>query len=177
MNTLLRLSLPVALAVSLAACGGSGDDDVDVPTGSALPNIQFMDTNSYFPLEKLRANGQLFRETDADYGTKNPRRKAGDSTLSVWAIDTSAKGPSGEKIEYSMRIDTLTADGSAYNSMVANLKIDASTGLIFQQCSGFPICYDNGSGRDQDFRITAIARFAGSKEALERSFVLRVVAN
>lgn len=177
MKTLLRLSLPAVLAFSLAACGGSGDDDTDIPSGSALPNVQFMDTDSYFPLEKLRANGQLFRETDADYGTKNSRRKAGDTTQSVWAIDTSAKGPSGEKIEYSMRIDTLTADGSAYNSMVANLKIDPNTGLIYQQCVGFPTCYDNSSGRDQDFKVTAIARFAGSKEALERSFVLRVVAN
>lgn len=176
MNTFSRLTLPLALAVSLVACGGSDDDDA-APTGAPLSNLQFIDSDSYYPLSKLRANGQLFQESDADYGTKNPLRKAGESSLSVWAVNASAQGPKDKKIEYSMRIDPITADGSAYNSMLANLKIDANTGFIFQQCAGFPTCYDNGTGRDQDFRITAIARFSGSKEALERSFVLRVVAN
>lgn len=177
MNTLLRLSLPLALTASLFACGGSDDDDDGVPTGAALANLNFIDSDSYHPLTKLRSNGQLYNETDADYGTKNPLRKGSDGTLSVWAVDASAKGNNDKKIEYSLQIDSITADGSAYNSMVSNLKIDANTGFIYQQCAGFPSCYDNGSGRDQDFRVTAVARYAGSKSALERSFVLRVIAN
>lgn len=177
MNTLLRLTLPIAIAASLVACGGSDDDENDVPTGASLSNVQFIDSDSYYPLSKLRANGQLAQESDADYGTRNPLRKTGEPTLSAWAVDASAQGPRDRKIAYSMRIDPITADGSAYNSMLANLKMDAATGFIYQQCAGFPTCYDNGTGRDQDFRVTAIARLAGSSEALERSFVLRVVAN
>ena len=176
MKTLLRLTLPLALAASMVACGGSDNEDAK-PTGAALSNIQFVDSDSYRPLSKLRSNGKLFQESDADYGTKNPKHKAGDSTLSVWAVDASAQGAGNKAIEYSMSVDPITADGSAYNSMRANLKIDTATGFIYQECSGFPACYDNGTNRDQDFRISTSARFSGSSAALERSFVLRVIAN
>lgn len=177
MNSLMRLSLPVVLASSLVACGGSDDDEDAVPTGPALSGVQFVDSDSYYPLTKLRANGKLYQEGDADYGFKNPLRRGSDNTLSVWAVDASAQGPKDATIEYSMRIEPIKADGSAYNSMVTNLKIDATRGFIYQQCAGFPVCYDNGSGTDQEFRITAIARITGSSQALERSFTLRVVAN
>ena len=177
MNTLLRLTLPLALTALLFACGGSDSNDDAIPRGDALSDIQLVDSDSYLPLSKLRSNRQLFQESDKDYGTKNPGYKAGEKTQSIWAIDASAKGPKGKSVEYSMQIDSITADGSAYNSMLTNLKIDTNTGFIYQECAGFPTCYDNSTGRDQDFQITVLARFAGSAEVLERSLVLRVIAN
>lgn len=173
---LSHLTLPALLALSMTACGGGSDDDA-IPTGNALPDVQFVDSESYHPLSKVDSTGALIQEGSPGFGVSNPLRKSGDATLSTWAIDTSAQSEDGALIEYSMRIESITADGSAYNSLLANLKIDPVTGLIYQQCSGYPTCYDNDSGRNQDFRVIAVARIAGSKQTLERPFIFRVIAN
>lgn len=172
---LKRLTLPALLAFSMTACGGGSDDPI--PSGDDLPDVQFMDSDSYHPLDKLDASGAVLAENASNYGTRNPLRRGRDGTMSVWAIDTSAEAPDGEPLEYSMKIEAVRADSKAYNSLLANLKIDAKTGMIYQQCSGYPVCYDNETSDNQDFRITAIARIAGSKRALERPFIFRVVAN
>jgi len=171
-----RIAFTVCLAVVMTACGGSDDKD-PVPEGAALASVWFIDSDSYYPLSKASPAGALLDEGSPDYGTRNTLRRTGDLSMSVWGIDSSAKGPSGASINYSMRIEPITADGSAYNSMVANLKIDAATGLIYQQCSGYPVCYDNSTGRAQEFRITAVARVGNSSKALERPFSLTVLPN
>lgn len=177
MRTLLRHSLAFSMIAALAACGGSDEDEDPVPTGAALSSIQFVDNDSYYPMDKLAANGTVLTEGAANYGTVNSKRRRGDRSMSVWGIDTSATSPAGSAIEYSMRIDSIVADSAALSSMQANLRIDPATGLIYQQCSGFPNCYDNTSGRRQEFKITAIARVSGSARTLERAFTLSVIAN
>jgi len=174
---LTRLTLPAMLALSMTACGGGSDDKDPVPTGGDLPDVQFMDSESYHPLDKVDASGAFILESSPAYGTLNPLRKPGDASMSAWAIDTSAESPDGSALEYSMKIEPIMADGSAYNSLLVNLKLDPASGMIYQQCSGYPTCYDNSSGSNQDFRITAVARVPGSESALERAFVFRVLAN
>lgn len=174
---LTRLTLPAMLAIAMTACGGGSDDKDPVPAGADLPDVQFMDSESYHPLDKVDANGAFILESSPAYGTLNPLRKPGDASMSAWAIDTSAESPDGSRLEYGMKIEPIMADGSAYNSLLVNLKLDTATGMIYQQCAGYPTCYDNSSGRDQEFRITAAARVPGSDKALERSFVFRVLAN
>jgi hypothetical protein len=172
----LTCSLIGLMLTGLSACGGSGDDDV-VPTGEPLADIRLVDSDSYYPLDKLRADGSFLREGDPDYGTRNPRHRAGNRTTSVWAIDTSAVAPDGEEIIYSMSIKSVNAGSSALESMKSNLLVDPSTGFISQVCSGFPTCYDNETTKDQDFEITAIAQVVGSKKKLQRKFRMKVVSN
>lgn len=175
---LTRLTLPALLALSLTACGGGDSDDNDpVPSGGALADVQFMDSESYHPLDKVDASGVFIPESSPAYGTLNPLRKPGDQTMSHWAIDTSVEPPQGTTLEYSMAIEPIMADGSAYNSLLVNLRIDKASGMIYQQCRGYPTCYDNSSGSTQEFRITAVARVPGSTRSLERTFIFRVLAN
>jgi hypothetical protein len=176
-----HLMLSTLLALTMTACGGGGGADDDgsgqVPLGGPLPDVQFRDSESYHPLDKVDANGVFIPEDSPAFGPRNPLRQAGDATLSAWAIDASAESPNGLPVEYAMVIEPLTADGTAYNSLLTNLRLDQATGLIYQQCRGYPTCYDNNTGQDQEFRITAIARVAGSGRALERSFIFRVLAD
>lgn len=164
------------ILASQVACGGSDDDDI-VPTGEPIADIQLVDSDSYYPLDKLRTNGTYFKEDAKDYGTRNPKHRSGDKTTSVWAVDTMATAPDGYTIVYSMVINSDNVDSAALRSMRDNLKIDASTGMISQACSGFPSCYDNDTTADQDFEITAVAQVEGSKKKLQRKFVLRVTQN
>lgn len=163
------------LLTGLSACGGGGDDGV-VPTGEPIADIRLVDSDSYYPLDKVRADGSFFEEGDTDYGTRNPKHRRGDRTTSAWAVDTSAETPDGEEITYSMVIKTK-AGNEALNSMKNNLRIDAATGMISQTCGGFPDCYDNETTRNQEFEITAIAQVPGSKGKLQRKFTLTVVHN
>ena len=180
MNThpILRLMAVCLLPVStLSACGGSdGDNDV-VPTGEPISNVSFVDSDSYYPLDKLRPNGSYFNERDKDYGTRNPAHVRGNQTTSIWAIDTSASAPQGSVIRYSMKIESISADSSARASLIDNLKINSSTGFISQSCQGFPDCYDNTTGSDQVFQISAIATVDGSSRSLTRTFEFKVIHN
>lgn len=171
---LLTGSLIGLLFGSLSACGG-GDDGV-VPTGGPIANIRLVDSDSYYPLDKVRPDGSFYEEGDTDYGTRNPKHRRGDRTTSAWAVDASAETPDGEEITYSMVIKTKAGD-EALNSMKSNLQIDAATGMITQSCGGFPDCYDNETTKNQDFEITAIAQVPGSKGKLQRKFTLTVVHN
>jgi hypothetical protein len=175
--TFLTCSVAALLLSGLSACGGSGGDDDVVPTGDAIADIRLVDSDSYYPLDKLRPDGSYFSEGDTDYGTKNPKHRNGDRTTSAWAIDTTATAPNGETIVYSMSIKAVNTGNDALTSMKNNLVIDASTGMISQTCSGFPSCYDNESTADQDFEITAIAQIEGSKKKLQRKFILKVIHN
>ena len=61
-------------------------------------------------------------------------------------------------------------------ALLTNLRINSSTGLITQTCKGFPECYDNTSGQDEDFLVTVTAQASGGGK-LERNFLLRVRGN
>ena len=175
--TSLKWSAACILLASLGACGGSDGDDDIVPTGDPIADIHLVDSDSYYPLDKLRADGSYFKESDGDYGTRNPKHRASDKTTSAWAVDTKAVAPDGHVITYSMLIRSASAGAAAVRSMQDNLLIDSATGMISQSCSGFPSCYDNETTENHDFEITAVAQVDGSKKKLQRKFVLRVIPN
>jgi hypothetical protein len=176
-----RLSLILGNAVllaTLAACGGGSDGGSDgpSPTGGALANLWFADSEGYHPLDKVRADGSFYNGGEADFGPVNPAYTGEGGTQSRWAIDTSATAPAGETLTYSFKLEGATASVGAVASLLANLRINSSTGLITQTCSGFPECYDNVSGKDEDFLVSVTAQASGGG-TLERSFLLRVRGN
>ena len=66
------------LVAALSGCGGgsdsadSADDTGPAPTGGALANLWFADSDSYHPLDKLKPNGSFYTGTEADFGALNP---------------------------------------------------------------------------------------------------------
>ncbi|WP_290971863.1 hypothetical protein [Hydrogenophaga sp.] len=166
-----------AALVTQAACGGGSDDAEVTPTGSPLPNLAFIDSDSYFPLDKLKADGSYFVGNEADFGPRNPAYAANNRTESKWAIDTSASVPAGHTLSYSFKVTGVNVGAAEVASLTSNLRIQADTGLITQSCTGFPNCYDNHSAQDHEFQITATASVNGNKGSLSRNFRLRVRAN
>lgn len=168
----------LALSALLAACGGGSDlpPDSPKPTGAPLGDQLFADSDSYHPLDKLRADGSLMEGNEADFGPRNPAYTGSPATASRWAIDTSATPPEGLRLSYSFKIEGLKASSEAVQSLQRNLFIDAATGLITQSCSGFPVCYDNVTSADEDFLITTTAQVPDGA-SLVRSFVFRVRRN
>jgi hypothetical protein len=163
-----------AVVVALTACGGGSDADKAVPTGGALANVWFADSDSYFPLDKLKPNGSFYTGSEADFGPVNPAYSQGNKTNSRWAIDISASVDAGSSLQYSMVISGVNASNSAVTALQNNLRLDANTGLITQTCSGFPNCYENTTGVEEDFLITVTAKVVGGKGSLQRNFLLRV---
>jgi hypothetical protein len=53
-----------ALLATLAACGGGSDGPP--PTGGALANVWFADSEGYHPLDKVRPDGSFYNGTEAD---------------------------------------------------------------------------------------------------------------
>ena len=164
----------LTLALALSACGGGSDNsDGPAPTGGALPNLWFADSESYFPLDKLKADGSAYTGEEPDFGVKNPAYAANTNTQSRWAIDTSAVAPEGSTLSYSFKLEGVNTTNDAVQALTRNLRIDAKTGLITQSCKGFPECYDNFSTADEDFLVTVTARVDGGGR-LERNFLMRV---
>jgi hypothetical protein len=175
----LRLLHPIVLALALAACGGGSDNDNSdgpAPTGGALPNLWFADSDSYFPLDKLKTDGTPYSGQESDFGTVNPAYTVNSSTQSKWAIDTSAVAAEGRTLSYSFKIDGVNTTNDAVQALTRNLKIDTKSGLITQSCKGFPECYDNFSAADEDFMVTVTAQASGGGR-LERNFLMRVRRN
>lgn len=173
----LILGTSVVLA-TLAACGGGSDGGSDgpPPTGGALANAWFADSEGYHPLDKIRPDGSFYSGTEADFGPVNPAYDGEGGTQSRWAIDTSATAPAGETLTYSFKVDGVTASVGAVAALLANLRMNSSTGLLTQTCRGFPECYDNTSGKDEDFLVSVTAQASGGGK-LERNFLLRVRGN
>lgn len=169
----LTLGTAVLLA-TLAACGGGSDGAS--PTGGALADVWFADSEGYHPLDKVRPDGSFYNGTEADFGPVNPAYTGEGGTQSRWAIDTSATAPEGETLSYAFRLEGVTATVGATAALLANLRMNSSTGLLTQICKGFPECYDNTSGKDEDFRVSVTAQASGGG-TLERSFLLRVRGN
>jgi len=80
------------------------------------------------------------------------------------SLQVQATGPAGVALAY------------AATNLPTGLSINSSTGLITQTCKGFPECYDNTSGQDEDFLVTVTAQASGGGK-LERNFLLRVRGN
>lgn len=163
--------------VTQAACGGGSDEPEIIPTGSTLPNVSFTDSESYFPLDKLKSDGSHFVGNEANFGPRNPAYAANTRTESQWAIDTSASVPAGHTLSYSFKISGVNVGAAEVASLTNNLRIQADTGLITQRCSGFPNCYDNHGPQDHNFMITATAKVNGNKGSLTRTFTFSVLAN
>ena len=178
MTRLPTLLCATALLATLAACGGGSDggSEAEAPTGGALSNVWFADSESYHPLDKIRADGSFYSGSEADFGPVNPAYAGSTATQSRWAIDTSATPPAGKTLSYSFKLDGVSASAGAVAALLANLRINSSTGLITQTCKGFPECYDNTSGQDEDFLVTVTAQADGGGK-LERNFLLRVRGN
>ena len=175
----LNLLASLSLVAILAGCGGGSDgasDEGPAPTGGALSNLWFADSDSYHPLDKLKPDGSFYTGTEADFGAQNPAYASDTATQSRWAIDTSAVPPEGRSLSYSFKVDGVNTSASAVSALTGNLKINASTGLITQSCKGFPACYDNTSSADEDVRITGTAQASGGGQ-LVRNFLLRVRRN
>ena len=173
----LRTGALCAALVTQAACGGGSDEPEIIPTGLPLPNLLFVDSDSYFPLDKLRSNGSYFVGNEPDFGPRNPAYATNTRTESRWAIDTSASVPAGHTLSYSFKVSGVNVGAAEVASLTSNLRIQADTGLITQSCTGFPNCYDNHSAQDHEFLITATASVNGNKGSLTRKFALRVRAN
>ena len=173
---LIRTLTLTAIVAALTACGGGSDSNeiTAVPTGGALPNVWFADSSGYHALDKLKDDGSFYSARDTNYGTVNPAYSSGDSQNSRWAIDTSASVEAGVSLQYSMDISSINVSSNAINAMKDNLRFDTNTGLITQFCTGFPVCYDNISGAEEDFLITVTAKVVGGKGSLQRNFILRV---
>lgn len=173
------LALLGMLPTLLMACGGGSDDALDnvKPTGPALANVWFADSESYHPLDRLKSNGAFFASGEKDPGPVNPA--AADPTQSKWAINAAATSdPAGYALTYKMQIDpSSNVTTAAVNSMRANLRIGADSGLITQVCKGFPDCYDNETAATQEFKITVTAQVQGGRNTLSRSFLLMVLGN
>ena len=166
------------LLAGLAACGGGSDSDSsgEPPTGGALANVWFADSDSYHTLDKLKPDGTFYNGTEADFGAVNPAYAGASATESRWAIDTTATPPAGATLSYSFKVEGVNASADAIASLVGNLRINSTTGLITQTCKGFPECYDNTNSTDEDFLVTVTARAEGGGK-LERNFLLRVRGN
>lgn len=163
------------LFAALTACGGGSDDDIKaVPTGGALANVRFADTNGYFPLDKLKSNGALYTGSEADFGPVNPAFSSGDKQNSQWSIDTSATVEGGYQLQYTMKLKSINASKTAVEKLKSNLRFNSSTGMITQYCSGFPNCYENTSGAEENFLFTVSAKVVGGKGELERNFIFGV---
>lgn len=180
-RTIAKTVLAAALLPALISCGGgsSGDtqDDGPAPTGGALANVWFDDSESYHPLDKLKPDGSFYTGSEADFGPVNPAYAAHTNTQSRWAIDASATPPEGKTLTYSMRVERQSATDAAVKWLQSNLQLNADTGLITQSCSGYPNCYDNTTAKDEDFLVTVVAKPVGGGGSLERNFLLRVRAN
>lgn len=175
----LYLLASLSLAAVLAGCGGGSDGATDTgpaPTGGALANLWFADSDSYHPLDKLKTDGSFYTGTEADFGVQNPAYASDNVTQSRWAIDTSAVPPEGKRLSYAFKVEGVKASESAARALTGNLKINTTTGLITQSCKGFPACYDNTSAADEDFLITVTAQVDGGGQ-LVRNFLLRVRRN
>jgi hypothetical protein len=160
---------------ALTACGGGSDDDIKaVPTGGALANVWFADSDGYYPLDKLQANGSFYTGTETDFGLVNPAYTTGDKQNSRWTIDTSATVEGGHPLQYSMEVVSINASKTSVSKLLDNLKLDTGSGLITQFCSGFPNCYENTSGSEEDFLVNVTAKVVGGKGMLARNFILRV---
>ncbi|WP_234262712.1 hypothetical protein [Hydrogenophaga sp. NFH-34] len=172
---LVAAVLAGVLCFGLSSCGGSDSDD-PIPTGGALADQWFQDTEGYYTLERARSDGSVIFTSSADFGTRNPDFQEGIRTMSAWAIDTSATPPEGKTLEYSMAIEGVTAnaDATAVNLLRSNLQLNGATGLMTQRCSGFPQCHDNMTQQTQTFRITTTAKVLGAKSGLNRSFLFHV---
>jgi len=169
-------TLATSLLISaLTACGGGSNDDIKVvPTGGALANLWFADSDGYHPLDKLKADGTFYTGSEADFGTVNPGFAADGKQQSRWAIDTSASVEGDYKVQYTMKLTSINASGKSLGKLQDNLRFDSTTGLITQFCSGFPNCYENATAAEEDFLVTVSAKVDGAKNALERSFVIRI---
>lgn len=176
----LNVLTSLTLLFALGACGGGSDeassDAGPAPTGGALSNVWFADSDSYHPLDKLREDGSFYTGTEADFGAVNPAYASDSVTQSKWAIDASAIPPEGQTVRYSSSVEGVNVTAEAVQSMASNLKIDSITGLITQSCKGFPECYDNTTAADQDFLVTVTAEADGGGR-LDRNFLLRVRRN
>ena len=169
------LATTLFVAVLTACGGGSSNDEITaVPTGGALPNVWFADSDGYFPLDKLQANGSIYADATPDFGTVNPAYTSGDKQYSRWAIDTSASVEGDYQLVYSMETTSINASEAALSKLRSNLRFDSASGLITQYCSGFPNCYANSTSAEEDFLISVTAKVVGGKGALERNFILRV---
>lgn len=166
-----------AALVTQAACGGGSDEPEIIPTGSPLPNLSFTDSESYFPLDKLKSDGSHFVGNEPDFGPRNPAYAANNRTESQWAIDTSASVPAGHTLSYSFKVSGVNVGAAEVASLTNNLRIQTNTGLITQSCTGYPNCYDNHSAQDHNFQITATASVNGNKGSLTRTFTFSVRAN
>lgn len=174
-----NLLASLSLVAILAGCGGGSDsasDEGPAPTGGALANLWFADSDSYHTLDKLKPDGSFYTGAEADFGPQNPAYAAATATESLWAIDTSAVPPEGKSLSYSFKVEGVNTSTGAVTALTRNLKINGSTGLITQSCKGFPECYDNTSPTDEDFLITVTAQASGGGQ-LVRNFLLRVRRN
>lgn len=181
MTFITHLARPAAIlsiaAVVLTGCGGDGDSDPVPQANNALTDIYLLGSDTFHPLDKVTADGTPLRLTDPNYGTHNPQYRTGDSTISAWAVDTSATGEDSEVVTYSMKVEAQSNVGSdALKWMQSNLRINANTGLITQYCKGYPNCYDNQTRAQQVFKVTAIAKIEGSSNSLKRSFKMVVLS-
>ncbi|MEX1165399.1 MAG: hypothetical protein WEK74_00740 [Hydrogenophaga sp.] len=173
-RTLQTLVATLALA-SLTACGGGSNDEISlIPTGSALPNVQFADSGSYFPLDKIKTNGSFYNGSEADFGTINPAYRANNQQQSRWAIDASAKVEGNYALRYTMKLTPIKASEISVAKLQENLRIDDASGLITQFCAGFPNCYENTSDAAEDFLVSVEANAVGAKGSLQRDFIFRV---
>ena len=174
-RSLQTLATTLFVAALTACGGGSSDDEITaVPTGGALSNVWFADSDGYFPLDKLQANGNFYTGSEADFGTVNPAFSDGDKQNSRWAIDTSASVEGNYPLQYTMELMSINASENAVSKLRSNLRFDSASGLITQYCSGFPNCYENTSGAEEDFLVNVSAKVVGGKGVLERNFIIRV---
>jgi hypothetical protein len=173
-RTLLTLATTLSIA-ALTACGGGSDDEITVqPTGGVLSNVWFADSDGYFPLDKLQADGSFYDGSESDFGTVNPAYSTGEKQHSRWAIDTSASVEGDYQLQYTMAVTSINASDASVTQLQENLRFDSTTGLLTQYCSGFPNCYHNVSGVEEDFLISVSANVVGANGALERNFIMRV---
>ena len=174
-RALQTLATTLFVAALTACGGGSSDDEIKaVPTGGALSNVWFADSDGYFPLDKLQANGNFYTGSEADFGTVNPAFSNGDKQNSRWAIDTSASVEGNYPLQYTMELAAINASADAVSRLRSNLRFDSASGLITQFCTGFPNCYENLSGAEEDFLVNVAAKVVGGKGVLERNFIIRV---
>ena len=174
-NSTLKTLASTFLVAALAACGGGSDGDIKaVPNGGALANVWFADNGGYSPLDKLKPSGTFYTGTESDFGLINPAFASDNKFNSRWVIDTSATVEGGHQLSYTMDIGTVNASAKAVESLKGNLRLDGNTGLITQYCTGFPNCYANATGAEEDFLITVAAKVVGGKGTLTRNFILRV---
>ncbi len=181
MTFIASLARPAAIlsiaAVVLTGCGGDDDSDPVPQANNKLSDIYLIGSDTFHPLDKVTADGAPLRLTDPNYGTRNPQHRTGDSTISAWAVDTSATSDDSDVIRYSMVVEGQSnVSGDALKWMQTNLRMNANTGLLTQYCKGYPNCYDNQTRARQVFKITTIAKIEGSSKSLKRNFQMVVLS-